>query len=94
MPLYSTVEAPERIEKIQVCYCFSFKKRKKITGITTHHSHCGNKVNRQLNQQYGCVCALPSLQKCILSVAGLLSVRIEACTNGEVNDVSGREILQ
>lgn len=43
-----------------------------FTGITTHHSHCGNKVNRQLNQQYGCVCALPSLQEWILSVAGFL----------------------
>lgn len=66
----------------------------KIMGITTHHSHCGNKVNRQLNQQYGCVCALPSLQKWIWSVAGLLTVRIEACRNREVNDISGREVLQ
>lgn len=47
-----------------------------------------------LNQQYGCVCALPSLQKWILSVVGLLNMRTEACRNGEVNDISGREILQ
>lgn len=59
--------------------------------ITTHHSHCGNKVNRPFNQQYGRICAPPSLQKWIWSVAGSLTVRFEAC---EVNDISGREALQ
>lgn len=90
---HSAAETPVRIEKMQDCLCFSSPK-KFFMGITTHHSHCGNKINRQLNQQYGCVCALPSLQKWIWSVAGLLTVRIEACRNREVNDISGREVLQ
>lgn len=37
------------------------KIKNKCMDITTHIPHCGNKVNRRLNQQHGCVDALPSL---------------------------------
>lgn len=66
--------------------------------ITTHHSHCGNKVNRQLDLQHGCVFVFfnrvyPSEVSCkCLEDSWML--RIEACGRGEVNVISGEQILQ
>lgn len=62
-------------------------------GITTHHVHCGNKVNRELNQQYGRVCRAVA-SEVIVSLARFPTVRIEACGHGEVKDVAGWKILQ